>query len=85
MAGYYNDYTCSMYDFYMLTGEGAEYFEDTYEEDVLEESFDQEVCHQEEPCFETFDERLDYIIQCLEEEIAEKKRLIAEQNAESNF
>ncbi len=40
MAGYYNDYTCSMYDFYMLTVEGAEYFEDTYEEDVLEESFD---------------------------------------------
>lgn len=32
MAGYDNDYECSMYDFYMLTGEGAEYFEDVTEE-----------------------------------------------------
>ena len=77
MAGYHNDFTCSMYDLYMLTGEGAEYFEDTIEED-----FHQEKC-QEEPYFETFDEHLDYIIECLEEEIAEKKRIIAEQNSES--
>ena len=76
MAGYHNDFTCSMYDLYMLTGEGAEYFEDTTEED-----FYQEEC-QEEPCFETLDEHLDYIIECLEEEIAEKKRIIAEQNSE---
>ena len=77
MAGYHNDYTCSMYDFYMLTGEGAEYFEDPVEEDFYQEE------SQEEPYFETFDERLDYIIECLEEELAEKKRLIAKQETES--
>lgn len=77
MAGYHNDYTCSMYDFYMLTGEGAEYFEDVADE---EDCCDQEECEQDdERCFETFDERLDYIIECLEEDIKEKKRIIAEQ------
>lgn len=77
MGGYHNDYTCSMYDFYMLTGEGAEYFEDiTDEEDLCS----QEECEQDdEPCFETLDEQLDYIIECLEEEIKERKRFIAEQ------
>ena len=81
MAGYDNDYECSMYDFYMLTGEGAEYFEDITEE---EEGGCQDECEQDdEPYFETFDEHLDYIIECLEEEIAEKKRIIAEQNSES--
>lgn len=74
MSDYHNDFTCSMYDFYMLTGEGAEYFEDTSEEDYY-----QEECQEEEPYFETLDERLDYIIECLENEIAEKKRIIAEQ------
>ena len=77
MSGYHNDYTCSMYDFYMLTGEGAEYFEDTTEEDYC-----QEEC-QEELYFETFNDWLDYNIERLEAEIAEKKRIIAEQNAES--
>lgn len=81
MAGYDNDYECSMYDFYMLTGEGAEYFEDVTEEG---EGGCQDECEQDdEPYFETFDEHLDYIIECLEEEIAEKKRIIAEQNSES--
>ena len=83
MAGYHNDYTCSMYDFYMLTGEGSEYFEDTteeYQEEYQEEC--QEEC-QEELYFETFDDWLDYNIERLEAEIAEKKRIIAEQNAES--
>ena len=78
MGGYHNDYTCSMYDFYMLTGEGAEYFEDITDEEV---SCTQEDCERDdEPCFETLDEQLDYIIECLEEEIKEKKRIIAEQN-----
>lgn len=81
MAGYDNDYECSMYDFYMLTGEGAEYFEDVTEE---EEGACQDECEQDdEPYFETLDERLDYIIECLEEEIKEKKRIIAEQSSES--
>ena len=40
----------------------------------------QEECEQDdEPCFETLDEQLDYIIECLEEEIKERKRIIAEQ------
>lgn len=77
MGGYHNDYTCSMYDFYMLTGEGAEYFEDITDEVDL---CSQEECEQDdEPCFETLDEQLDYIIECLEEETKEKKRIIAEQ------
>ena len=80
MSSYDNDYECSMYDFYMLTGEGAEYFEDVTEE----EEFCQEECEQDdEPYFETLDERLDYIIECLEEELKEKKRIIAEQKAGS--
>ena len=45
MAGYHNDYTCSMYDFYMLTGEGAEYFEDVADE---EDCCDQEECEQDD-------------------------------------
>ena len=81
MAGYHNDYTCSMYDFYMLTGEGAEYFEDTTEDDYCQEECQEE--SQEELYFETFDDWLDYNIERLEAEIAEKKRIIAEQNAES--
>lgn len=68
----HNDYTCSMYDFYMLTGEGAEYFED-----ITEEDYCQEEC-QEELYFETFNDWLDYNIERLEAEIAEKKRIIAE-------
>ena len=81
MAGYDNDYECSMYDFYMLTGEGAEYFEDVTDEEV---GSCQDECEQDdEPYFETLDERLDYIIECLEEEIKEKKRIIAEQSSES--
>ena len=79
MSSYHDDFTCSMYDFYMLSGEGAEYFED-----VTEEECSQDECEfDDEPYFETLDERLDYIIECLEEEIAEKKRVIAEQNSES--
>ncbi|MBO7231279.1 MAG: hypothetical protein J6V20_07740 [Bacteroidaceae bacterium] len=61
-----------MYDFYMLTGEGAEYFED-----ITEEDYCQEEC-QEELYFETFNDWLDYNIERLEAEIAEKKRIIAE-------
>ena len=79
MAGYHNDYTCSMYDFYMLTGEGAEYFEEVTEEECCQNECE----FDDEPYFQTFDERLDYIIECLEEEIAEKKRIIAEQENES--
>lgn len=37
MSNYDNDYTDEMYDRYMLTGEGAEYFEDTPEEEYIEE------------------------------------------------
>ena len=46
MSDYHNDFTCSMYDFYMLTGEGAEYFEDTTEEDYYQEEC-QEECQKE--------------------------------------
>ena len=82
MAGYHDDFTCSMYDFYMLTGEGAEYFEDITEEECNEPC--QEECGQDnELCFETLDEQLDYIIQCLEQEIEEKECIMAKQNAES--
>lgn len=56
----------------MLTGEGAEYFED-----ITEEDYCQEEC-QEELYFETFNDWLDYNIERLEAEIAEKKRIIAE-------
>ena len=77
-----NDYTCSLYDIYMLTGEGAEYFEDVIEEEGDEACQDE--CEQDdEPCFETLDEQLDYLIQCLEQEIEEKERIIANQNAGS--
>ena len=80
MSSYHNDFTCSMYDFYMLTGEGAEYFEDAVED----EAACQDECEQEEELyFETLDEQLDYIIQCLEQEIEEKKHMMANQNAES--
>ena len=59
MAGYHNDFTCSMYDFYMLTGEGAEYFEEVTEEECCQNECE----FDDEPYFETFDEHLDYIIE----------------------
>ncbi len=74
MSNYDNDYTDEMYDRYMLTGEGAEYFEDTPEEEYIEEIATEEV---EE--YKDLNEQLDDVIRYLKQQIKEKERIIKAQ------
>lgn len=71
MSYYDNDYTDEMYDRYMHTGEGAEYFEDTPEEEYIEEIVTEEVVE-----YKDLNEQLDDVIRYLKQQIKEKERII---------
>lgn len=74
MNNYDNDYTDDMYDRYMHTGEGAEYFEDTPEEEYIEEIVTEEVVE-----YKDLNEMLDDTIRYLKQQIKEKERIIKAQ------
>lgn len=74
MSNYDNDYTDDMYDRYMHTGEGAEYFEDTPEEEYIEEIVTEEVIE-----YKDLNEQLDDVIRYLKQQIKEKERAIKAQ------
>ena len=91
MNDYDNDYTDDMYDRYMLTGEGAEYFEDF--EDITEEDEDDddveevyinqtqtEITETEAPEYVDINKQLDEIIRILKRQLKEKERLLKHQN-----
>ena len=75
MSNYDNDYTDDMYDRYMHTGEGAEYFEDTPEEEYIEEIVTEEVVE-----YKDLNEQLDDVIRYLKQQLKEKERIIKAQN-----
>lgn len=75
MSNYDNDYTDDMYDRYMLTGEGAEYFEDTPEE----EEYIEEIVTEEVVEYKDLNEMLDDTIRYLKQQIKEKERIIKAQ------
>lgn len=77
MSNYENDYTDETYDRYMLTGEGAEYFEDTYYEEEYIEYYDPEPEEAEEP-IDTL-QMLDNTILALKQEIKRREKIIKEQ------
>ena len=74
MSNYDNDYTDDMYDRYMHTGEGAEYFEDTPEEEYIEE-----IVTEEDVEYKDLNEQLDDVIRYLKQQIKEKERAIKAQ------
>ena len=74
MSNYDNDYTDDMYDRYMHTGEGAEYFEDTPEEEYIEEIVTEEVVE-----YKDLNEQLDDVIRYLKQQIKEKECIIKAQ------
>lgn len=74
MSNYDNDYTDDMYDRYMHTGKGAEYFEDTPEEEYIEEIVTEEVVE-----YKDLNEQLDDVIRYLKQQIKEKERAIKAQ------
>lgn len=91
MNDYDNDYTDDMYDRYMLTGEGAEYFEDF--EDITEEDEEDddveeviinqtqtEITETEAPEYVDINKQLDEIIRILKRQLKEKERLLKHQN-----
>ena len=74
MSYYNNDYTDDMYDRYMHTGEGAEYFEDTPEDEDIEEIITERVVEHK-----NLNEQLDDVIRSLKQQIKEKERIIKAQ------
>lgn len=74
MSNYDNDYTDDMYDRYMHTGDGAEYFEDTPEEEYIEEIVTEDVVE-----YKDLNEMLDDTIRYLKQQIKEKERIIKAQ------
>lgn len=75
MSYYYdNDYTDDIYDLYMNTGEGAEYFEDTPEDKDIEEIITERVVE-----YKNLNEELDDVIRSLKQQIKEKERIIKAQ------
>lgn len=74
MSSYDNDYTDEMYERYMLTDEGAEYFEEHREEEDTEKIITERVVGDK-----SLDEQLDDVIRCLKQQIKEKERIIKAQ------
>lgn len=70
----YDDNAWADYDYYMHTGELAEYFEDTPEEEYKEEIVTEEVVE-----YKDLNEQLDDVIRCLKQQIKEKERIIEAQ------
>ncbi|MBR5332127.1 MAG: hypothetical protein IKV32_02360 [Muribaculaceae bacterium] len=79
MTYYDNDYTDDMYDRYMHTGEGAEYFEDYIEEEYVEEIETEEAVE-----YKDLNEMLDDTIRCLKQQIKEKERIIKAQKKKNS-
>lgn len=77
MSYYDNDYTDDMYDRYMHTGEGAEYFEDRAEE--YPDEYMEEVETEKIVEYKDTNEMLDDTIRYLKLQIKEKERIIKEQ------
>lgn len=77
MSNYKNDYTDEVYDRYMLTGQGAEYFEDNIQgyTEVIEPQNDVE--------YKDLNAQLDDVIRLLKEQIKEKERIIKAQKKKS--
>lgn len=85
MSYYDNDYSDEMYDRYMLTGEGAEYFEDfTEEDDDVEENYINQrqtnIAETEVTEYKDLNEQLDDVIRYLKQQLKEKERIIKAQN-----
>ena len=76
MSSYDNDYTDEMYDRYMHTGEGAEYFEDITEE--YPDEYIEEVEAEKEVEYKDTNEMLDDTIRYLKLQLKEKERIIEE-------
>ena len=74
MSYYDSDYTDEIYERYMHTGEGAEFFEDSKEEENIEDIVIENVEHKD------LNKQLDDIIRCLKKQIKEKERTIKTQN-----
>lgn len=74
MSYYDSEYTDDMYDRYMHTGEGAEYFEDAPEEEYIEEVVVEDVVE-----YKDLNGQLDDVIRCLKQQIKEKERIIKAQ------
>lgn len=79
MSYYDNDYTDDMYDRYMHTGEGAEYFEDEPEYEYIEEEETEEIVE-----YKDLNAQLDDVIRCLKQQIKDKERAIKEQQKKSS-
>ena len=77
MSYYDNDYTDDMYDRYMHTGEGAEYFEDRAEE--YPDEYIEEVETENVVEYKDTNEMLDDTIRYLKQQIKEKERIIKAQ------
>ena len=77
MSYYDNDYTDDMYDRYMHTGEGAEYFEDRAEE--YPDEYIEEVETEKVVEYKDTNKMLDDTIRYLKLQIKEKERIIKEQ------
>ena len=71
-----SDYTDETYEHYMLTGKGAEYFEDEYDEKDVEIVEDEE----ELSGFDRLERQVDKAIYYLEQKLKEQKRLAKAQN-----
>ena len=78
MSYYDNDYTDYMYDRYMHTGEGAEYFEDEPEYEYIEEDETVETVE-----YKDLNAQLDDVIRSLKQQIKEKERAIKAQQRKS--
>lgn len=75
MKSYDNDYTDDMYDRYMLTGEGAEYFEDIPQEKHIEE-----IETVEFEVSKDLNKQLDDVIRYLKQQIKDKERIMKAHN-----
>ena len=69
-----SDYTDDIYERYMLTGEGAEYFEDYTEESVVDYFVEEETDIVADN--RDLNAQLDDVIRMLKQQIKEKERLI---------
>lgn len=75
-----SDYSDETYDRYMLTGEGAEYFEETRTYEEIEAEIEQETVATSQ---KKLNEQLDDVIRLLKKEIKEKERIIKKQQKQS--
>ena len=80
MVNYDDDYTDETYDRYKLTGEGAEYFEETSGDEYIEHT---EAEPEEAVEYRDLNEQLDDIIRCLKQQIKEQEAMLKAQKKKS--